>query len=260
MTKMFDKLYNKYPRTVIYDIEVSPCQGWFWQTGTQYIGAHNIREAGKIICISYRFMDWPKGKVKSLKWDKNQCDKKMVHKFYEEVKDAELLVGHNGDQFDKKWINVRLAAHGLPTLKFNETEDTLKQVRKQFKLPSYRLDFLCKYFKIGGKLATTSDLWEEIVFNNCKKKLKEMVEYCNNDVLILEELYRTIYPYVDHKMNLAVMHRDPSICPQCASTNIIKRGFKYLKSGIFQRYTCNECGHRYRDGKNLMQKSSDYPR
>ena len=251
---------NKYPKTLIYDIETSPCKGWFWGTGTQYVGAHNIREPGKIICVSYRYMDWEEGKVEKLTWDRNQCDKKLVQKFYKVAQDAELIVGHNGDGYDKKWINARLAYHKLPTIRHLNTEDTLKQVRRQFKLPSYKLDFLCKYFEIGGKIATSSNLWEAVVFDNNRSALKDMVEYCDNDVLILEELYRRIYPYVDHKYNLAVRNGTPSACPQCGEDKAIKNGFMYTKTGRFQKYICKSCGFWYRDGHNMLGKGANFSR
>ena len=257
---MDKNLTNSDLKTIIYDLEVSPCIGWFWQTGTQYIGAHNIRESGKIICVSYRFTHWKKGVVKHLVWDKKQCDKKLVKDFYEIAKSADLIVGHNGDGFDKKWLNARLAYHHLPTLSHVNTEDTLKQVRREFKLPSYRLDFLCKYFNIGGKLATSSDLWTGVVFDKCKKKLKQMVQYCDNDVLILAELYNRLYPYVQHKYNRAVLENKPDICPKCGSNETKLEGFAYTKVGKYQRKSCKNCGTWFRNGRNLIYKSSRFNR
>lgn len=241
------------PKTLIYDIEVSPCTGWFWRTGTQYIGAHNIRKSGKIICISYRFTHWKAGHVKNLQWSGTQCDKEMVKKFSAIAQKADLIVGHNGDGFDKKWINTRLAYFKCPTIKHVMTEDTLKQARQQFNLPSFRLDYLCKYFDIKGKISTSSDLWEKVVFDNDRTYLKKMVKYCDNDVLILDELYNRIYPYVKHKINIAVYNDDERICPSCGGKCTIKNGFAFSGKTKKQRYGCQDCGNTW-TGKNAIKK------
>jgi len=247
-------------KTLIYDIETSPCLGWFWGTGKQRINANQIRRPGKIICISYRFQHWPEGKVKNLKWDRKMSDEKMVRKFAQIADDADIIVGHNGDRFDKRWINTRLAYFGHPTIRHLVSEDTLKQARTEFYLPSYRLDFMCKFFKIPGKLSTSSSLWEEVVFNNNRHALQEMVDYCDNDVLILSMLYDRIYPYVKHKISKSVFYDRANSCPSCGSVHLQKRGFLYTAAAKKQRYQCIDCGVWSHTGKNLIKNSGDYMR
>lgn len=250
----------KKPSVLIYDIETSPCLGWFWRSGKTVIGAHQIRRPGKIICLSYRFTHWKAGRVEHLKWSAKQSDEKMVKKFYDIAADADIIVGHNGDSFDKKWLNTRLAYYNVPTLKHTITEDTLKQTRKQFALPSFKLDFICKFFKIPGKLSTTTGMWERVLFDNCRKSLAEMVSYCDQDVLILDKLYHRIYPYVDHKINMAIYNNNPLACPECGGTNTHKRGFMYTRGGKFQRYQCTDCGNWFKDGRNLIKDSGKFRR
>lgn len=248
------------PRTLIYDLETSPCLGWFWRTGKQNVGAHQIRRPGKIICISYRFHHWPEGKVKNLRWSAKQNDKNMVLRFAEIAERADIIVGHNGDNFDKKWLNTRLAYHGHPTISHKMSEDTLKQSRKEFQLPSHKLDFLCKYFHIPGKLSTQTGMWERVVFDNDKKSLDEMVRYCDQDVLILDKLYARLYPYVQHKLNLAVYNEKADVCPDCGSKERVSKGYVYTRAGKFRSFVCKDCGKRYRNGKNLIQRSGEYSR
>lgn len=248
------------PKTLIYDIEVSPCLGWFWGTGKTSIGAHQILRPGKIICISYRFTDWPEGKVEHLRWKPKRrnnrfsvpyTDKYLVKEFAKIAEEADIIVGHNGDNFDKKWINTRLAYYGFPTLEHVLTEDTLKQVRQQFRLPSFRLDFVCKYFNIPGKLSTVTGLWQKIVFEDKPEYLDEMVAYCDQDVLILDQLYKRIYPYVKHRINRGIYNGEINICPRCGSKHRESKGHTYTTMGKFKSWLCKNCGHRYRDGVNL---------
>ena len=248
-----------FPRTLIYDIEVSPCKGWFWGTGKQVVGANQILEPGKIICISYKFLK--EKKVFNLSWDKNQCDKKMLEEFSKIVQTADIIVGHNGDAFDKKWVNARLAFHKLPTIKSSLTEDTLKQARKEFKLPSFKLDYLCKYFNIGRKVVNKTDLWEKTVWENCRKNLAHMVRYCHNDVKILEKLYLRIYSHVSHKLNMSAFHNDATLCPHCsAKSGIMKNGFYYTKAAKYQKFLCTSCANIFRNGINLLTLAKNYGR
>lgn len=252
------------PRTLIYDIEVAPCLGWFWRTGKTIIGANQIIRPGKIICISYRFTDWEEGRVKSLSWKpknrKNRfsyrfSDKDLVIKFAKIAEKADIIVGHNGDSFDKKYVNARLAYYEQPTLKHLITEDTLKQSRQQFNLPSQRLDFLCKYFNLPGKLSTTVGLWERVVFYEDKESLEQMISYCEQDVLILDSLYKRLFPYVKHKINRGVFNQTAHACPDCGGVDVQKRGFSYTRSGKYQRFQCTSCGNWFRDGNNLSAVS-----
>lgn len=255
------------PKVLIYDIEVSPNLGWFWSTGQSTIGSNQILRPGKIICLSYRFTHWPEGKVKNLRWREKKrnnrlsipySDQDLVERFYKVAQEADIIVGHNGDGFDKKWLNVRLAYYHHPTLSAVMTEDTLKQARKQFRLPSFRLDFLCKYFNLPGKLSTPTGLWERVVFDGCKESLNKMVEYCDNDVLILDQLYKRIWPYVDHKINMGTFNDEVDICPACGSNHRQKRGVSLTTQAKYQRYQCMNCGKFYRDGVNLLKSSSKH--
>ena len=251
----------KKPIVLAYDLETSPCLSWVWSTGKQNVGANQILRPGKIICVSYRFLHWPEGKVKNLRWKKKKrdnrfsipfTDKELVIKFAKIAAKADILVGHNSDNFDNKWLNTRLAYYRQPTLRHHMTEDTLKQARRQFRLPSFRLDFLCKYFNIPGKLSTPTGLWQKVVFDGCPDALDTMVSYCDNDVLIQAALYEHLYDYVHHTLNLGTFNGLTEICPQCGSKHRQKRGYRYTNLGKFQAYICLNCHHWYRDGANLL--------
>lgn len=231
-------------KTLIYDIEVSPSIAWVWATGKQVVNYNQLLDTGKIICIAYRYTDEPEGVVHSLHWDKKQSDKKMLKKFSKIIKQSDVIVGHNGDGFDKKWIQARLAYHNLPSILHSVTEDTLKQSRRSFKLPSYRLDFLCKYFNIAGKLSTTSTLWQDVVFKNDYESLKYMVEYCENDVIILDKLYKRMANYTTSKIQMYpyAVNNKSNRCRKCGGKHFIKYG--YYTSNT-RRLRCNDCGHVY---------------
>ena len=95
------KIKNKTARVLIYDLETSPNIGWFWRAGyKQNIQPNQIIKERAIICVSYKWLG--EDQVYNLNWDKNQDDKFLIEQFVEVLNEADLIVAHNGDNFDLK--------------------------------------------------------------------------------------------------------------------------------------------------------------
>jgi len=90
------------------------------------------------------------------------------------------------------------------------------------------------------------ELWEDIVLHRDPTALKKMVKYCERDVILLEDVFTKMCPYVDHNTNFAVQKRlDKYCCPECTSDQVklshtdttpmgyIKRHMKCLKCKKF---------------------------
>ena len=131
-------------RRLYFDIETSPCLGWFWRPGYNLnLSYDNIIENAKIICISYKWAD--SDKFYSLSWDGKQNDKEMLKKFIRILNQADEIIGHNSDKFDIKWIRTRCLYHKIPMFPDYVSLDTLKASRKGFNFPSNKLDSIGKY-------------------------------------------------------------------------------------------------------------------
>lgn len=246
-------------KRLYFDIETCPCLAWVWGTGKQVVDYKQILDHTKIICISYKWEG--KDKVHRISWDTKQDDKALLMKFSSILEQADEAIGHNGQSFDLKTINARLAFHQLPPVSVICLTDTLRQVRQSFRLASYKLDYLARYFKVGNKKATGgADLWLQVWLDNDKKALKLMGEYCDQDVVILEKVHHKILPYVKSRINRAVMNKDALSCPSCGGV-LHKHDKRYI--GGFkdvQRYLCKACGKVCHDGTNLVHRPSQYPR
>ena len=46
------------------------------------------------------------------------------------------------------------------------------------------------------------------------------------------------------------------VCPNCASSNLGKRGFTYTNVSKFQRYICKDCGAWSRGRSNLANRDN----
>lgn len=161
----------------------------------------------------------------------------------EVVQSADECVAHNGDKYDIKWLRTRCAYHGIFCPDKIESYDTLKKARKQFNLNSNKLDYIAKFFGLGGKLDTGGfQLWVDVLKGD-KEALKKMVEYCDQDVLVLEKVFKKIYLYseVNHHSGVAYGEAKWS-CVKCGSTRIRSNGTRVTKAGgTRHRLRCKSC-------------------
>jgi predicted RNA-binding Zn-ribbon protein involved in translation (DUF1610 family) len=110
------------------------------------------------------------------------------------------------------------------------------------------LNDIGKYLNIGEKYKTESDLWEKVCFKNDKEALKQMVTYCNQDVVLLEDIYHKIQSYVDTNTHVGVHEGKAKwSCPNCGSEDVEYVKSVITKAGTIQRLMkCNDCKHDYK--------------
>jgi uncharacterized protein YprB with RNaseH-like and TPR domain len=233
--------YQKINR-LFFDIETSPNIGYFWRSGyKQQIGYDNIIQERRIICISYKWeLD---NKVHHLVWDKNQCDKQMLIDFVEVANKADELVAHNGDRFDIKWIRTRCLFHRIPMFPKYRTLDTLKKARGSFYFNSNRLDYIAKYLGVGQKMKHEGfSMWVDVM-NGDKDALDRMVEYCDVDVVILEDVYHAMQRYIINNTHTGVLTGGyKHECPNCGNEHSVLLKNNVTRTGTIKRLMeCDSC-------------------
>lgn len=198
------KIESNQARILIYDIETSPNIGWFWRAGyKQNISPDQITKERAIICVSYKWLG--EEQVYNLKWDDNQDDRFLIEQFVEVLNESDLIIAHNGDRFDIKWLKTRALYHRIPMLPNYKQFDTLKVAKSKLYLNSNRLDYIAKFLGYEGKNKTSIDLWTDIMFKKCPKAMETMLEYCDEDVRQLEKVYNEL-KYLDNpKLHVGVI-------------------------------------------------------
>ena len=235
-------------KRMYYDIEVSYVVGSFWRAGyNQTILPQNIIEYAKIICISWKWEG--SDVVHNLDWGlKKQCDKKLLKKFIKELDRADELVSHNGMRFDIKWIRGRALVHGIP-MRNNYIEiDTLKIAKSLFNLPSYKLGEIAKYLGLEAKgdpggLST----WDDIILRKDSEALERMKLYCNQDVVVLEQVHNRFKEYSKPKLNYATLHNEDNYyCPECATDRVgLSKTYTTTQGTIRHNMKCRHCKTMY---------------
>lgn len=236
---------GKVFKRLFFDIETSPNLVFSWNVGHEVrIGHDNIVKERAIICICYKYEG--SDKVYSLTWNKGD-DKKMLEKFASVINTADEVIGHNSDNFDIKWVRTRCIYHGISMTHDIKSIDTLKASRGKFRFNSNKLDYLGKYLGVGEKMDTGGfDLWKDIILKNSRKALNKMVDYCKQDVVLLEKVFQKLNPYIPHKTNAAKMFdRTPITCPECLCDDTVINKYKTSAAGVKSvTLQCKGC-HKY---------------
>ncbi len=243
-------------KRLYFDLETSPNIVYSWNVGYKLnISYENIIRERSIICICYKWEG--DDKVYSLKWE-NGDDRNMVYQFYNIVLRADELIGHNGDQYDLRWFRTRCLFHGISNFPEIKSIDTLKVSRNKFRFNSNRLDYIGQFLSLGKKTHTDFSLWKDITMNNDKKALKQMVDYCCNDVLLLEKVYKKLEGYTKHKTHAGLLKgKGKCSCPGCASTNTTVSKSIISAMGIEKKQMkCNNCGRYFTISKSAYEESA----
>lgn len=242
---------------VIYDIETSYTLSATWGLYDQNV-AKVIREP-YIMSFSWKFLGDKKVNVLSLpdfktyKKDRHN-DIELVKEIHKIFDAAKVVVAHNNNSFDYRWVYGRFAVHGIKPPSPCHKIDTLLIARSKFNFNSYKLKDLGKYFNLGGKIDTGGiDLWYKCIELGDKDSWNLMTRYNKNDVVLLEKLYLHLLPYISNHPNIALFNEEKDSCPNCGSSHIERRGFSHTRTGKFQRWQCKDCGSWHTSGLKNKQ-------
>ena len=233
-------------KRLFFDIETSPNVVYSWRIGYNLtITPDNIIDERKIICISYKWEN--SDKIYSLSWDKNQCDRQMLIDFIEQANQADELIAHNGDRFDIKWIRTRCIFHRIPMFPQYKTLDTLKKAKNGFNFNSNKLDYIAQFLGVGAKVKHSGfDMWKNVMKGD-PDAMNEMVNYCEGDIIVLEDVYFTMQNYIKTNTHNGVLNNNLKYsCPSCGSehSELIKNNV--TAAGTIKRLMqCTDCDYNF---------------
>ena len=172
------------------------------------------------------------------------------------IREADVVVAHNGDKFDMRIINARIIQLGLEPIGPKQSIDTLKLAKENFRFTYNRLDYLGVFLGEGRKIKTDFSLWNAC-YHGDEQALAKMVKYNIQDVILLEKIFNRMKPYVKRLPRLVEpMGTDETCCPHCGGVSIQNRGVYRTQSCTYQRYQCNRC-RRYCRYKKSQSNTFD---
>ena len=220
-----------------FDLETSPMLGFSWRTyKTDLL---SIEKDSGLLAFGYKVNDGPVHVLSKRRYTERQ----LVKKLWKLFNDNDILIAHNGDRFDVRKANALFIRYKLKPPAPYKTVDTLKIARKVAAFDSNRMDYLTNLLFNEGKIGTSYKLWSDCMKGD-KKALKEMEEYCAQDIVLLHKLYNELSVWHTGNPNYNLYNGTTHNCtnPLCGSPRTIRRGPAYTKVGIYQRWQCKDCG------------------
>ena len=183
----------------------------------------------------------------------------MLASFLKEYNRASVVVGQNNNSFDNKWINTRAAYHRLGVDRFVKSFDIYRMAKRYFRLPSFSMAYMAKYFGLTLKQSHEGiHMWDMVEYGTKeeqKEYLQKMVDYNKGDIVTTEELYLTLKPYFASVTNNAVAKGLPKwCCPITGSRDVKLKKTIFTEMGTVQRILyCEESKHQYKvNNKTFM--------
>lgn len=244
------------PRVLILDVETAPIQCFVWSTWKQNINSEQIIRDWSILTWSVKWLNDNEvfyGAVTPDEAIKGQ-DKRIMKELWAFVEEADVIVAHNGINFDFKRMNTRFILNDIkPPLSY-QVIDTLQLSKKKFAFTYNKLDFIASILGFGEKLKTNFDLWKLVVRGE-QDAIDEMVAYNKRDVTLLEEVYHVLGVWMPSHPNLGLNIEDNhTMCPFCTSEDLTWKGYYATLVGKYSTARCNHCGFISRSRHNELSK------
>lgn len=181
--------------------------------------------------------------------EKSINDRPLIEKALKIMEQADLLVAHYGDKFDRRFLQGRCAIHNLLPPPPTKQRDTCLIARRAFRFSSNRLEALALTLGLKEqKHQKSRDEWPGWwlrAMSGSRLAIKAMAEYCAQDVRTLEQVYLRLRPYDNPHPHMVL---DRSLCP-IDGGEIEYRGFAYAGINRYRRFVCKSCGRWGRERK-----------
>ena len=231
----------KEPKILLYDIETMANLGWIWGKYEQNVIAYE--KEMEILCFAYKWIGQKEIHCITKQGKKN--DKSVVGALHALLERADVIIAHNGNQFDLKKARTRFAFYNMPPTKFISTIDTKLIAKRYFSFNSNSLDDLGEFLGLGRKVKHQGfDLWLGCMSDD-SACWKTMIKYNKMDVRLLEKIYTRFRPYIQNHPNLAILGGNGGKCPNCGSSLVHKKGIRINSKTKQQQWQCQDCASWY---------------
>lgn len=247
-------------RVLFWDVETAPTLAYVWEPRTEYVGREMWTHDSFMLTWAAKWRGEDKVFSRRLTSGqaKEQDDRDMVLALAALIRRADVIVAHNGDKFDLRVLRTRLALLDEEPLGPVETIDTYKWARSTFKFAYNRLDYLGEVLTGAGKMKHSGfDLWKRAYMGE-PAALREMQEYNQRDVVLLEEVFTKLYPHAHGVPRLAITQGDA--CAHCGAgrEHLIRKGKWVTSVHTYQRYQCKRC-KRFSRSRNAFTQGGRRP-
>lgn len=240
-------------KVLFLDIETSAHVVETWSLYKANIGLEQLREPTQMICVAAKWA----GERKTHFWSLFHHDRdEMLRNIHQMMTDADVVVTYNGKSFDIPHLNREFITGGFPPPAPSKHIDLYLVARRHFKFASNKLAYVTQALGLSGKLQHSGySLWKDCLEGKASA-WKLMRKYNIQDVVVLEELYDKLKPWIWNGPNAQLYGSGQDSCPSCGSRDLRREGYAILTAGRYQRFQCKACSawsrsNRREDSSNL---------
>lgn len=239
------------PKILVIDIETSPNLAHVWSLWNQNVGLSQLREASEVMCFAAKW--YAEEDVLFFSTFRDGTED-MVYAAHDLLDEADIVVTYNGIKFDIPHLNRTFLEWGLTPPSPYKQVDLYRTVKRQFLFPSNKLDYVSQFLELGEKLKHEGhQLWVDCLSGD-EDAWDRMQRYNEQDVLLTEDLYTVLRPWITTHPTVGLYDAEPSdepSCPTCGSTSLQRRGKAFTSVSTYQRYQCQSCGKWSRGGQKV---------
>lgn len=239
------------PRIIIFDLETGPdltealnC----WTQLSNYPGQTLKGQLQSVWCFGWKVLGSSESEVKCAwdfpSWSRDvNDDRELLSYAHAVLSSADALVTQNGRRFDFPVLQTRLMKWDMDILDPDILHvDTKCPKRGNVSLISKSLNNMGRFFLDEMKM--DHEGWQLWVKTHGRDMVaaETMRQYCNQDVLLLEKLYRKLRPLLTKIPNHNLFNpMREKVCPHCGSTRLRSNGWRTNETRRYKRYICTDC-------------------
>lgn len=236
-------------KLLLLDIETAPNVAYVWRLFDYSVPIDHLVDAGYVICWTAKFL----GEKEVYSASVLDGDEHMIRQIHQLLDEADGVITYNGNRFDLPTLNKDFLQRDLTPPAPYKRVDLYQVVKRNFKFPSNKLDYVCQALGLGSKVKHRGmDLWKDCMAGK-ESAVAEMLKYNKQDVVLLEKLYDVLLPWIKTSVNHSVLS-GKLVCPNCGKEHYHRRGFVLTNAGKYARYHCQSCGTWFRSNKIEPQK------
>lgn len=248
---------EKLPKILIFDIETAPMQAFVWKRYKENVSLDQTISESFMLCWSAKWLydETVMGDVLTTTEAILEDDKRIVTSLYNLINQADIIVAYNGRNFDIPYMNQRFLVYGFPPYVPVHVVDPYETAKNVFRFSSNKMDNIATQLGLQNKIKTDFLLWKRCLGGETEA-LNEMLTYNKQDVVVLEEIYCRILPWIKNHPNISNYLENKISCVKCGSENLVKLNrYFFTPSGRYELYRCKSCGAIFRGKKNLNKET-----
>lgn len=229
-------------RILAIDIETSPNLAHVWGLWNVNVSLAQLRESTELLCFAAKWLG-----DDEVMFHRGEA---MVEAAYGLLDAADVVVHWNGRRFDVPHLNREFLQAGYtPPAPFRQI-DLMETVKKRFRFPSNKLDYVSRVLGLAGKVAHEGhELWVKCMAGDPEAWVT-MEAYNRQDVTLLEDLYRELLPWIPGHPHRQ-LYGGTGRCPACSGSDVRSAGSAYTQVSKFAQYRCADCGTWLRGTKRV---------